>query len=32
MADLDDLFNCFDAQDDEKITSNPVVLEAPSDR
>lgn len=27
MSNIDDLFNLFDEQDDERITSNPVVLE-----
>lgn len=27
MADLDDLFSCFDANVDSTVTSNPVVSE-----
>lgn len=27
MANLDELFSCFDADADDRITSNPVVTE-----
>lgn len=29
MSNIDDLFHLFDEQEDETITSNPVVLEKP---
>lgn len=30
MASIDDLFSCFNDQDDDRITSNPVVKTAPT--